>query len=215
MTGWLPNTRPPPRSDGRAEHLVRAGHPAGVVRPLRVKALAPRMLETPRMRGEPLAPEHEAELSDLTLDPRVYRTLWPWAEPPTPADVRASLADKRAHWERHGFGLWLLRDRVTGRLVGRGGLQYTDAIGGFAVEAAWAIVPERWGEGLATELAQASVEVAFGALGLGELIAITLPDNVASRRVMEKTGFVYDRVVVHAGHAHVLYRRTADPPAGL
>jgi [ribosomal protein S5]-alanine N-acetyltransferase len=158
------------------------------------------------MRGEPLAPEHEAELAALTLDPRVYRTLWPWSFPPSQADVRASLADKREHWDRRGFGLWLMRDRVTGDPVGRGGLQYTDAIGGYAVEAAWAIVPELWGRGLATELAHASVHVAFDSLGLGELIAITLPDNIASRRVMEKSGFVYDRDIEHVGLAHALYR---------
>ena len=41
------------------------------------------------------------------------------------------------------------------------------------------------------------------------MIAITLPDNVASRRVMEKTGFVYEREIRHVGLAHVLYRRRA------
>jgi len=172
-----------------------------------MKTLAPTELDTPRMRGEPLGPEHEVEMADLTLDPRVYRTLWPWSFPPTRDDVRSSLADKRGHWRRHGFGLWLLRDRATGELVGRGGLQYTDAIGGVAVEAAWAIVPERWGEGLGTELADASVRVGFDPLGLDEIIAITLPSNHASRRVMDKAGFVYDRDVRHVGLDHVLYRR--------
>ncbi len=175
-----------------------------------MRALAPTLLDTPRMRGEPLAPEHEAELSDLTLDPRVYRTLWPWSYPPTQGDVRSGLIDKRDHWVRHGFGLWLLRDRATGELVGRGGLQYTDAIGGYAVQAAWAIVPERWGQGFATELAHASVRVAFQSLGLHEVIAITLPDNFASRRVMERSGFTYDREIEHVGLAHALYRRTPD-----
>jgi len=180
-----------------------------------IKATAPTELDTPRMRGEPLGLEHQAEMADLTLDARVYRTLWPWSYPPTRADVRASLADKRAHWERYGFGLWLLRDRATGELVGRGGLQYTDALGGFAVEAAWAIVPERWGQGLATELAQASVRVGFDSLRLNEIIAITLPDNAASRRVMEKAGFAYDREIVHVGLAHVLYRRRPDADLGV
>jgi RimJ/RimL family protein N-acetyltransferase len=178
------------------------------------KILALATLQTPRMTGEPLGPEHEAELADLTLDPRVYRTLWPWAYPPTRADVRAGLEDKRDHWERHGFGLWLLRDCGSGELVGRGGLQFTDAIGGFAVEAAWAITPARWGQGLATELARASVEVAFGPLDVQELIAIALPDNHASRRVMEKAGFAYDRDIEHVGLAHVLYRRGPDADQG-
>ncbi len=178
------------------------------------RATAPTELETPRMRGEPLGPEHEAAMAELTLDPRVYRTLWPWSEPPSRADVRTSLLDKRGHWERYGFGLWLLRDRATGELVGRGGLQYTDAVGGFAVEAAWAIVPERWGQGLATELARASVRVAFDSLRLPEVIAITLPTNAASRRVMEKAGFAFDRDIVHVGLAHVLYRRQLDTDLG-
>ncbi len=159
------------------------------------------------MSGEPIGPEHEAEIAELILDPRVYRTLWPWSSAPTRADVRASLMDKREHWERHGFGLWLLRDRESGLMVGRGGLQYTDAIGGFAVEAAWTVVPERWGQGLATELAIASVSVAFDVLQLRDLIAITLPDNHASRRVMDKAGFGYDRDIEHAGLRHLLYRQ--------
>jgi ribosomal-protein-alanine N-acetyltransferase len=171
------------------------------------KALAPSSLDTPRMRGEPIGPEHEAEIAELMLDPRIYRSLWPWSTAPTRADVRASLADKRDHWERHGFGLWLLRDRGSGLVAGRGGLQYTDAIGGFAVEAAWTIAPDRWGEGLATELAVASVGVAFDVLDLHELIAITLPENLASRRVMDKTGFVYDCPIEHAELEYVLYRR--------
>jgi len=174
------------------------------------KALAPAILDTPRMSGEPIGPEHEAEIAELILDPRVYRTLWPWSSAPTRADVRASLIDKREHWERHGFGLWLLRDRDSGLMVGRGGLQYTDAIGGFAVEAAWTVVPERWGQGLATELAIASVSVAFDVLELRDLIAITLPDNHASRRVMDKAGFGYDRDIEHAGLRHLLYRQHPD-----
>jgi hypothetical protein len=63
----------------------------------------------------------------LLLDPRVYRTLDPGLPPPTTADVRVNAQDKHEHWERHGFGLWLLRDTLTDELVGRGGLQYTYA----------------------------------------------------------------------------------------
>jgi ribosomal-protein-alanine N-acetyltransferase len=181
-----------------------AGRPAGVV----VNGSpAPETILTPRMRGEPLGPEHEAGVARLTLDPRVYRTLWPWPVAPTLADVRAGLREKREHWERYGFGLWLMRDRETGEMVGRGGMQYTDAAGERAVEVAWAIVPERWGQGLATELAQAAVTVGLDQLGLPELIAITLPGNLASRRVMEKAGFEYEREMEHVGMAHVLYRR--------
>ncbi|MBV9049084.1 MAG: GNAT family N-acetyltransferase, partial [Solirubrobacterales bacterium] len=106
-----------------------------------------------------------------------------------------------------GFGLWLLLDRRTGAMVGRGGLQYTYVEGINEIEVGWAIVPERWRQGLATELALACVEVAFNDLELMRLVAFTLPHNIASRRVMEKAGFEFEREIVHAGLDHVLYRR--------
>lgn len=164
-------------------------------------------IETERMVLERLRLEHAPEQMRLLLDPRVSATLWARAELPTEADVLDGLRAKVDHWDRHGFGMWLLRDRGTGDMVGRGGLQYTYTAGLNDVEAGWAILPERWGQGLATELAHACVEVAFEQLDLRELVAFTLPDNLASRRVMEKAGFTYERDIVHAGLPHVLYRR--------
>ena len=40
------------------------------------------------------------------------------------------------------------------------------------------------------------------------MIAYTLPDNLASRRVMEKAGFAYEREIQWVGMPHVLYRRS-------
>ena len=50
--------------------------------------------------------------------------------------------------------------------------------------------------------------MAFDVLGLPDLVTYTLPGNLASRRVMEKLGFTYEREVVHADLPHVLYRLT-------
>ena len=177
----------------------------------RVDAVAGRVsdvarIETERMVAERLRPSHHDELSVLLGDPRVARTLWPGEEPPSEAQLLHLLADKLDHWERYGFGLWLLRDRVTGATVGRGGLQHTRIGGRQEIEAGWAIAPERWGQGLATELAHASVTVGFDRLELERIVAFTLPTNVASRRVMEKAGFSYEDEVVHHGIDHVLYR---------
>ena len=167
-------------------------------------------LETDRMVLERLAPEHAAEECRLLLDPRVGATLWARRTPPTEDEIVDGLAAKAAHWERHGFGMWLLRDRETGEMVGRGGLQHTFTAGLQDVEAAWAIVPERWRQGLATELANACVTVGFGQLGLRSIVAFTLPDNVASRRVMEKAGLQAAGTVLHSGIPHLLYRLSAE-----
>jgi RimJ/RimL family protein N-acetyltransferase len=44
-----------------------------------------------------------------------------------------------------------------------------------------------------------------------DIVALARPDNRASRRVMEKTRFGFEREVVYAGLPHVLYRRRPDP----
>jgi ribosomal-protein-alanine N-acetyltransferase len=194
-----------PVSDGHSRAETTAGFPR--------EPIAPERIETERMIGERLRLEHGPDLERLLMDPRVTPTMWARDEPITPTDVRAGLRGKLRHWESYGFGQWLMRDRQTGEMVGRGGPQWTSASGDNEVEIGWVIVPERWGEGLATELARASLAVAFGPLGLTEVIAYTLPDNTGSRRVMEKTGFVYDREIVYEGLRHVLYRRCAPERA--
>jgi [ribosomal protein S5]-alanine N-acetyltransferase len=174
-------------------------------------------LETPRMVCERMRSEHVPELLRLLLDPRVSRWLWPGGEPPTERDVVDLIGEKEVHWDRYGFGMWLMRDAATGKMVGRGGLQWTYVAELNEVEVGWAVVPERWGQGLATELARASVEVGFGTIGMREIVAFALPENAASRRVMERTGFAYERDIVHASLPHVLYRQSApeSPPGPL
>jgi RimJ/RimL family protein N-acetyltransferase len=154
--------------------------------------------------------EHVPEVLRLLSDPRVAQWLWPGGDPPSEQQVIDGTAEKEMHWERYGFGLWLMRDRDTGEMVGRGGLQWTYVTDRSEIEAGWAVMPERWGQGLATELAQSSIDVAFGPLELEDIIAFTLPQNLASRRVMEKTGFRYEQDIIRLSLPHVLYRRRAD-----
>lgn len=84
-----------------------------------------------------------------------------------------------AHWAEHGFGLWMLRELDTGEMVGRAVLRHLDVDG----------VDE--------------VEVGYG---LDSLVAITVPRNTASQRVLVKSGLVYERDIIHAGAPHLLFR---------
>ena len=164
-------------------------------------------LERGPLRFERIRVAHARELEPLSLDPRVWRTLQdPREPPPTSRDVWRNAERKDAHWELHGFGQWLLREHKDGLVVGRGGLQYTEATGFREVEIGWAVLPERWGRGYATELAVAAIEAAFSGLGLASVIAYTQLHNHASRRVMEKAGFHYESDLLYEELAHVVYR---------
>jgi ribosomal-protein-alanine N-acetyltransferase len=167
------------------------------------RQLAPALIETPRMRGVRIGPEHHAALLSLVGDPRVGATLGGAA---TADEVTATIEREVERWDRDGLGYWLFRSRETGEVVARGGLSRAHVGGRDEVEVGWAVMPAFWGQGYATELGAAAVELAFGPLGLDSVVAYTLPDNLPSRRVMEKLGFSYEREVVHADLPHALYR---------
>jgi RimJ/RimL family protein N-acetyltransferase len=165
-------------------------------------------VETERLVAtRPLMREAE-ELHPVFADPAVAAWLGPGdvGPPRTLAQVRTLLVRDADHWKRHGFGPWLVRDRGTRAAVGRVGLQRTTVAGADEVEVLWAIASERWGQGLATEVAGAAVDAAFGALELESVVAFTLHRNHASQAVMRRLGMAYERDVEHAGLPHVLYR---------
>jgi RimJ/RimL family protein N-acetyltransferase len=160
-------------------------------------------IESERLVAEPISAAHQEDMLRLLCDPKVAATL---GGAPSPARVAAMIEAQSTQFERHGYGFWVWRDKVTHEVVARGGIQRTHVDGRDEVEVGWAVASDRWGQGLATELGAASIRVAFDEHGLDDLVAFTLPDNIASRRVMEKLGMSFERDVVHADLPHVLYR---------
>jgi RimJ/RimL family protein N-acetyltransferase len=137
-------------------------------------------------------------------NPRVAETLGG----PQPREQWESYLRKDiAHWEVHDFGAWHAFERSTDQLVGRIGSHITLVEGVVEVELAWAVHPDHWGQGYAPELAAPARDLVFSR-GVKSVVAFTLPDNTASRRVMEKLGMTYERDTVHADLPHVLYRST-------
>ena len=83
------------------------------------------------------------------------------------------------------------------------------------VEIGWRLDPEHWNRGYATEGARAALDFGFVSLQLAEIVSFTVPENVRSRRVMEKIGMThspsddFDHPALPQGHPlrrHVLYR---------
>ena len=159
---------------------------------------------TERLRAEPLSSAHEAELAVLHADERVMATMG--GRTATPEESRAWLERNLRHAEEPGCGVFVFREQSTGRFVGRGAIRRIEIGGHEEVEVGYAVAADSWGQGLATEMASALVDHA-SAHGLADLVAYTEPANAASRRVMEKAGFTYERDVDHHGRAQVLYRR--------
>ena len=100
------------------------------------------------------------------------------------------------------------------RFVGRASLstvpddvaELTDSSG--AVELGYAFARAAWGQGYATEIGRRLLEVARDDLGLAEVVAYAMVDNVRSRRVLERLGFVYRCEFLHDGAQDIFYRLT-------
>ena len=118
----------------------------------------------------------------------------------------AYLERNLTHWEQYGFGLWMLRDRDGGALIGRAVLRHLEVEGSDEIEVGYGFYPEFWGRGLATEVACACVDIGRSQLGFQSLVAITRPENTASQRVMAKAGLTYERDILCDGVRHVLFR---------
>jgi [ribosomal protein S5]-alanine N-acetyltransferase len=139
--------------------------------------------------------------------PLVAETMWPGdlGGPRTLEQSEAWLRKDIAHWTTHDFGVWYAFERSTDQLVGRIGARATPVEGAMEVELAWVIHPDHWGQGYAAELAAPARDLAFSR-GLDSVVAMTLPANTSSLRVMEKLGMTYEADVTRAGLPHVLYR---------
>jgi ribosomal-protein-alanine N-acetyltransferase len=169
--------------------------------------VVPEQFRTERLQATPIGMSRLVELAEMNRDERVM--VWLGGAAASLEETRSWIEEKAAHWRRYGFGVWVLDDAQTGALVGRAGLRHTDVQGVDEVELLYALRPEFWGRGLATEAGAALLGIAFSVLDVPSVVAYTLPDNVRSRRVIEKLGFTYEREFPHDDHLHVLYRVTA------
>jgi len=89
-------------------------------------------------------------------------------------------------WHAHGFAMFSVVEKSTGRWVGRVGPWMPEGWPG--PEVGWAIVRDCWGKGYATESAEAATDWAFDQLGWSRVIHSIDPANVASQAVARRLG---------------------------
>ena len=145
-------------------------------------------LRTARLLLRPWCDEDIAAVADMSADPAVMEYLVPLSE--RGLSVETWVAGKRAHWDEYGFGQWVVELPGAASFIGVVGLETVSYQAHFtpAVEVAWRLARPFWGRGYATEAARAALDYGFDQLGLSEIVALTVPSNQRSRRVMERLG---------------------------
>lgn len=128
-------------------------------------------------------------LVELDSDPAVMRYITGGV--PTP---RAEIADDvlpcwLGHYAQYdGYGFWAALDRSTGEFLGWFHLRPAEAGAVAEPELGYRLRRAAWGLGYAAEGTRALIALAFTRLGAERVFAETMAVNLASRRVMEKSG---------------------------
>ena len=145
------------------------------------------ILETPRLILREFVVGDWPAVLAYQSDPR-YLRLYAWTTR-TKADVQPFVTvfvASQAVEPRLKYQLAItLRDG--GALAGSCGIRLAEP-GARAADLGYEVSPEHWGRGYATEAARAMLEFGFGELGVRRVWAECVPENAASRRVMEKLG---------------------------
>jgi len=89
-------------------------------------------------------------------------------------------------------------------IIGWAGLQFLPELD--ETEVGFLLDRPFWGKGYATEAALASLEFGFEHFGLDHIIALVHPENLASRRVIEKCGMSYTETLSLWGIELMRYR---------
>lgn len=159
--------------------------------------------ETQHLLARPINEHDLDKFIALHADPKVASTLTGVL---TEEKISEILDVCIRHWEINGFGLWMFYLKTTNEWIGRGGLHKVIIDGNEEIDLAYAIIPKFWNHGFATEIAKASLEIAFKILHLEKIIAVALPTNIASQRVMQKVGMIYERKASYLEIPCLLYQ---------
>jgi ribosomal-protein-alanine N-acetyltransferase len=135
-------------------------------------------------------------------DPDVTRYL-PGGRPRTRAETEDVIDYFIEHDQQHGFTIGAVLDKGAGGLIGHCGL-HRFASG--EVEIGYSFAKACWGQGYATEAGRATLRYSFETLHLERILALAMPPNLASQRVMQKLGMTYEgTTIAYYGTELVLY----------
>jgi len=163
------------------------------------------ILETPRLCLRPINEKDVDNIYELGKNPNVMRYIRNGktltraeAEGDLQRRLRenARLADKK-------IGYWAIEWRPEQAFVGWLAIKNLDQTE--EIEIGYRILEKYWGQGVTTEASRRALQYVFEELQLDRIVAVALPENTGSWRVMEKLGMRYEKDGSFYGNNCVYY----------
>jgi len=162
----------------------------------------PVILETERLVFREFSSGDAHLIYELNLDPEITRyTL----DPVRDLDHAREILEQtiRPQYTLYGHGRWAVLLKPTLSFIGWCGLKTRPELE--EVDLGYRFMKTAWGKGYATEAAKASLQHGFSQLGLDRIVGRALTGNLASIRVLEKSGMKYIGEQVVEGLVHQTY----------
>jgi RimJ/RimL family protein N-acetyltransferase len=162
---------------------------------------------TPRLRESTQLSTERLQLRPLSrADIAVLMTV---AESTDKRQFTALLQRSARSWKRHGFGVCVALLPASQRLIGWCGARPDSAPE--APELFYGVAADCRRRGFATEMCRAMVSFLFSLPRVHRVWAATRADHLASVRVMQKAGLVFERRDILDGRDCVIYRLNRAP----
>jgi RimJ/RimL family protein N-acetyltransferase len=148
-------------------------------------ALIPERVEAERLVLRRNTPADLDAFVSVWSDPAVWESLMGGGAPNLEF-AAGRHAHQVEHWERHGFGLYLVE--IGGEVAGWCGPWHPDFIPSLSseIEIGWTLRQPFWGVGYATEAATAAARVAFQCLAPTRTISLIARSNERSQGVAKR-----------------------------
>lgn len=159
-------------------------------------------IETERLILRPFTIDDIVASYQLNLDKDVSRYTSDGGVVSMKEMARRIKEDVLGDYQKYGFGRLAVELKDQKRFIGFAGIKYLEYLR--EVDLGYRFEKAQWGKGIATESAKACLQFGFETLGLDRIIAMVIPENIGSVRVLEKLNFQFDQEIIdHGNQVHV------------
>ena len=143
-----------------------------------------KVFETTRLYLRQFTIQDAKSLYQLNLDPDVIR--FTGDSPFRSIEEAKCFLENYDHYQKYGFGRWAVIEKNDDDFIGWCGLRYSPKLAEYDI--GFRFFKSCWNQGYATEAALASINHAFGKLGLQRIVGRAMKENIASVSVLKKIG---------------------------
>jgi RimJ/RimL family protein N-acetyltransferase len=145
----------------------------------------------------------------MWADPSVVRYIG--GKPYSREDVWARMLRYTGHWSWMAYGYWAVEEKATGSFAGELGFadfkrEIEPSLDG-TPEIGWVLAPHAHGKGYATEAVRAAIQWGDARFGPARTVCLIHPENLASIRVAEKSGYQEFQRTTYKGAPTVIFAR--------